>query len=153
MASRSQRIQSVLQVVLAIAIVGLMYYLYESITAPWEKVERRKQLTEDTRSRMNQVRTAMIQYQRDNRRYITVLDSLVLWVKSDSLMTAKQDSVFGVGFLADSFIFSPRTGSMFVLVVNDSTRTHTYKLTDPDSDDFIGTLSGDITELNAASWE
>ena len=68
-------------------------------------------------------------------------------------MTAKQDRSFGVGFLADSFIFSPRTGSIFVLVVNDSTRTHTYKLTDPDSDDFIGTLSGDITELNAASWE
>ena len=76
MASTSQGMQTAIRVVLAIAIVGLAYFLYVSITEPYEKVERRKELTEQTRSRMDQVRTAMIQYQRDNGRYLTALDSL-----------------------------------------------------------------------------
>ncbi len=42
---------------------------------------------------------------------------------------------------------------MFGLAVNDTSRTNSYLLTDPDSDDYIGTDTGDITELNAASWE
>jgi hypothetical protein len=29
----------------------------------------------------------------------------------------------------------------------------TYLLQDPDSDDQIGTLSGDVTQTNAATWE
>ena len=153
MASSSRGLQTVLQVVLALAILALTYFLYESITAPYEAIERQKEVTEQTRDRMNQVRTAMIQYQRDNGRYITTLDSLLMWVKSDSTMVVAADSVFGVGFIADSLIYSPRTGSIFGLSVNDTSRTHTYLLTDPDSDDYIGTDTGDVTELNAASWE
>ncbi|MBT3449073.1 MAG: hypothetical protein HOC28_11450 [Bacteroidetes Order II. Incertae sedis bacterium] len=153
MASSSRGLQTVLQVVLGLAIVALGYFLYVSITAPYEAIERRQELTDRTRARMNQVRTAMIQYQRDNGRYISSLDSLMMWVNTDSTMVAGADSVFGEGFMADSLIFSPRTGSMFGLAVNDTSRTNSYLLTDPDSDDYIGTDTGDITELNAASWE
>ncbi len=153
MASTSQGTQTAIRVGLAIAIVGLAYFLYVSITEPYEKVERRKELTEQTRDRMDQVRTAMIQYRRDNGRYITTLDSLVMWVKTDSVMVAGADSVFGAGFNADSLAHSPRTGTMFELAVNDTSSTHTYLLSDPDSNDHIGTLSGDTTLLNAGSWE
>jgi len=153
MASSSRGLQTVLQVVLGLAIVALGYFLYVSITAPYEAIERRQALTDRTRVRMNQVRTAMIQYQRDNGRYISSLDSLMMWVNTDSTMVAGADSVFGEGFMADSLIFSPRTGSMFGLAVNDTSRTNSYLLTDPDSDDYISTDTGDITELNAASWE
>jgi len=153
MSSSSRGVQTALQVILAIAIVGLMYFLYVSITAPYEAVERQKEVTEQTRARMDQVRTAMIEYNRLNGRYLSTLDSLVMWLSTDSAMVAGADSIFGAGFMVDSLPFSPRTGNMFELAVNDTSRTSTYRLSDPDSDDYIGTTSGDVTELNAASWE
>ena len=153
MASSSRGLTTVLQVVLAIAILALAYFLYYSITEPYAVVERKKEVTEQTRARMDQVRVAMTQYQRTNGRFVSTLDSLVMWIKSDALMSTKADSVFGVGFNADSLSYSPRTRKMFILAINDTSRTQTYLLTDPDSKDYIGTLSGDVTELNAASWE
>ncbi|MDA0874224.1 MAG: hypothetical protein O3C45_04090 [Bacteroidetes bacterium] len=139
--------------VLALAILVLTYFLYESITAPYEAVERQKEMTEMTRKRMSEVRAAMIEYQRREGRYVTTLDSLVMWLKTDSAMVASSDSLFGATFAADSLLFSPRTGNRFELAINDTSRTATYRLDDPDSDDYIGTLTGDVTELNAASWE
>lgn len=153
MASSSKGVQTALQVVLAIAIIALTFFLYESITAPYEAVERQKELTEMTRDRMDQVRSAMIEHNRREGRFITTLDSLVMWLKTDSAMVAGADSIFGAGFMPDSLPFSPRTGNAFELAVVDTTRTATYRLDDPDSDDYIGTLSGDVTQLNAASWE
>ena len=153
MASSSRGLQTALQAVLGIAILGLAYFLYVSITEPYAAVERKKEMTENTRHRMDQIRVAMIQYQRVNGRYVTTLDSLVQWIRADSLMMSNPDSVFGAGFMLDSLAYSPRTGKMFSLAVNDTSRTHTYLVSDPDSEDHIGTLSGDVTELNAASWE
>jgi len=152
MASR-RVVQTALQAVLAIAIIGLTYFLYVSITAPYEAVERQKEVTEMTRARMNDVRTAMIEYQRANGRYVSTIDSLIMWMNTDSTMIASADSLFGMGFSADSLAFSPRTGSRFELAVNDTSRVSTYLIDDPDSDDHIGTLSGSLTELNASSWE
>lgn len=153
MASSSRGVQTALQVVLALAILVLTYFLYESITEPYEAVERQKELTENTRDRMSDIRAAMIEYNRREGRFITSIDSLVTWLKSDSAMVAHADSIFGAGFMADSLPFSPRTGNRFVLAVNDTSRTATYRIGDPDSDDHIGTISGDVTQLNAASWE
>jgi len=153
MASSSRGLQTVLQVVLAIAILALSYFLYVSITEPYNVVERKKEVTQKTRDRMDQLRVAMIQYERTNGRYVTDLDSLVMWIRADSIMTVKSDSVFGLGFMVDSLIYSPRTGTKFGLAVNDTSRTSTYLISDPDSRDHIGTISGDVTELNAASWE
>ncbi len=153
MASSSRGLQTGLQIVLGLAIVALAYVLYVSITEPYDRVERQKEITEMTRERMRDVRTAMVQYERENGRYITSLDSLVMWVKSDSFMTAKTDSLFGPGTIVDSLVFSPRTGKMFELTVNDTTRVATYELRDPDSNDAIGTTTGDVTRLNAANWE
>ena len=153
MASSSRGVQTALQVVLALAILVLTYFLYESITAPYEAVERQKELTERTRERMSEIRSAMIEHNRREGRFITTLESLVMWLKTDSAMVAQADSVFGMGFMADSLPFSPRTGNRFELAVNDTSRTATYRIDDPDSDDHIGTLTGDVTQLNAASWE
>jgi hypothetical protein len=153
MASSSRGVQTALQVVLAIAIIALTYFLYVSITAPYEAVERQRQITEDTRARMQQVRDAMIEHNRREGRFISTLDSLVMWLQTDSTMVASMDSLFGAGFSPDSLPFSPRTGSMYELAVNDTLRTPTYRLDDPDSDDYIGTVTGDVTQLNAASWE
>jgi hypothetical protein len=95
----------------------------------------------------------MIEHNRREGRFVTTLDSLVMWLNTDSTMVASADSIFGAGFMADSLPFSPRTGNRFELAVNDTLRTPTYRLDDPDSDDYIGTVTGDVTQLNAASWE
>jgi hypothetical protein len=153
MASSSRAVQVVFQVLLAIVIIVLVWLLYDSITTPYREVERRQEVTQMTRDRMDEVRQAMIFYRRTNDRFITSLDSLVMWLKSDSAMQAATDSVFGPGFMVDSLPYSPRTGKMFELAVNDTSQTPTYLLSDPDSDDHIGTLAGDVTQLNAASWE
>ena len=153
MALKARKIQSGIQAVLAIIIVGLCYVLVVSIVEPYAKVERAKQVTENTRARMDNVRTAMIIYERENDRFVTSLDSLVLWLKTDSLVTSNADSVFGATVLLDSLPYSPRTGNLFTLQVNDTSAVNIYLLLDPDSKDSIGSLTGDITLLNASSWE
>lgn len=153
MATPSSGLRVALQVALSVVILALCYWLYHSLTEPWKAVERQKELTEMTRSRMGLVRSAMIRYQNVNGRYTTSLDSLSMFVKQDSLLVASRDSVFGSGFNVDSLIFSPRTGSRFLLSVNDTSRVQTYLLRDPDSRDRIGTELPDITLLNASSWE
>lgn len=158
MASNSRNTaRSFLQVFLALVIAGLSYYLYHSITAPYEKVERQRELTEMTRQRMKQVRTAMVRHNEARDGYPHTLDSLVEFVKTDSLLVNARDSVFdlaeGAEFNPDSLPYSPRTGNKFILEVNDTLETPTYVLRDPDSRDSIGTVGADITELNAASWE
>ncbi len=153
MAFSSRALQLTIQAILGIVIVGLAFLLYDSITTPYEEVERRREVTEMTRARMNDVRQSLILYERANGRYVTSLDSLVMWFRTDSTMAASIDSLFGAGFDLDSLPYSPRTGNMFELAVNDTSRTHTYLLSDPDSGDFIGTLEADVTRLNAASWE
>ena len=145
--------QIALRIVLSLIIVALVYWLYVSITEPYEEIERQKALTEMTRERMGDIRASLIRYEEENGRYTASLDSLVMFVKLDSLLTVASDSIFGVGVQPDSLPFSPRTGNRFILSVNDTSRVSTYLLEDPDSNDRIGTLLGDITLLNASSWE
>ncbi len=133
--------------------MALAYVLYISITEPYQVIERQKELTVLTRQRMDQVRTGLVLYERRNGHFPGSLDSLLIFVKMDSLLTIKADSIFGRGFLADSMIYSPRTGKPFEYTLNDTSRVHIYLLKDPDSKDQIGSLTGDVTLLNAASWE
>ena len=153
MASSSRGLRTALQLVLAIVIVGLAYFLYVSITEPYEAIERQREVTQLTRERMGDVRQALGVYQRANQRYPGSLDSLVMFIETDSLAVARRDSIFGAGFVPDSLPFSPRTGARFEYAVNDTGRVAIYLLQDPDSDDHIGSLTPDITLLNAASWE
>ena len=153
MASSSQGLRTVIQVVLAVAIIGLAYWLYISITEPWEAVERQQELTQMTRDRMDDIRSALIRYEREHDRYPFTLDSLVMFVQQDSLSIANPDSIFGRGFILDSMLVSPRTGQRFMYAVNDTARIKTYLLEDPNSDDYIGTIQADPSQLNAASWE
>jgi len=153
MASRSSQIRIGIQAVLAVAILGLAYYLYYSITEPYERIERQQEITEQTRARMSNIRTALIDYERDSTGFPDSLDVLMKHIQGDSLLTNAQDSVFGGPINLDSLFYSPRTGNRFLYTVSDTGRVETYLLEDPDSDDEIGTLSGDPTQTNAASWE
>ncbi|SHK59144.1 hypothetical protein [Rhodothermus profundi] len=152
MATRGHITRLILQIVLGVVIVVLAYYLYLSITEPYEAVRREQELTRLTRDRMSDIRTALIRYELLYDHYPPTLDSLVAWIRQDSFMMAKADSIFGPGFNLDSLIYSPRNGK-FEYVVNDTGRVEIYYLKDPASDDYIGSLEPDITKLNAASWE
>lgn len=153
MASGSQNKRVIIQVALGVLILCMGYFLYASITEPWEAVERQEELTERTRLRMSNIRAALIRYDERNGRFPGTLDSLHTWVRTDSTIQAHGDSLFGSGANIDSFIVSPRTGKQFEYEVNDTSRVMVYLLGDPDSDDEIGTIEPDPTRLNAATWE
>ncbi|GIV59665.1 hypothetical protein GQ464_014170 [Rhodocaloribacter litoris] len=142
-----------LQVVLGIVILVLAYFLYVSITEPYQAVERQRELTRLTRERMDDVRQALVYYRQVNERFPRTLDSLVMFLKTDSLAQARTDSLFGEPVNFDSLIYSPRTGKPFEYALNDTSQVMIYLLKDPDSDDQIGSLIPDVTLLNAASWE
>ncbi len=147
-------VKLVIQIALGLLIVFLFWWLVQSITGPWAQVERERAVTEMTRAQMGHVRTALVYHEQEQDAFPGALDSLVMWLVQDSLMMASADSLFGVpGIVLDSLIFSPRTGNQFEYALNDTGRVSIYLLQDPDSDDYIGSATPDVTQLNAASWE
>lgn len=150
----SHSVKVAIQAVMAVVIVVLFVWLVESIIGPWRAVEREREITAMTQQRMSQVRLALVRYERTEDRFPGNLDSLMMWVRADSIIMSSPDSIFEtVGFNLDSLIFSPRTGKEFIYALNDTGRVAIYLLKDPDTDDHIGSDIPDITLLNAASWE
>ena len=149
-----QAVKIVIQIVLGLVIIALGYWLYVSITGPWDAIERERAVTAMTRDQMDKVRLALIRHERVEDRFPGTLDSLMLWVQQDSLIQANPDSVFErAGINLDSLLYSPRSGARFIYALNDTGRVKIYLLKDPDSDDQIGSETPDVTQLNAASWE
>lgn len=153
MASNGRGLQTGIQLVLMLVIVGLSYWLYVSLTAPYAEIRRQNEITDQTRAQMQKIRTALIRYEAVNGRYTADLDSLVMFIQQDSLYQVSGDSLLGPDFELSTLPLSPRTGNRFVLSVNDTSRVQTYLLRDPDSNDRIGTELPDVTLLNASSWE
>lgn len=152
MADSSQAVRTGLQIFLALVIVVLAYWLYLSITEPYKVIEQERELTELTRQRMSDVRSALIAHEQRVGRFPGSLDSLVYFVR-DSLSEGRRDSLLAAQYPADSLIYSPRTGRQFVYSLNDTSNVDIYLLEDPDSNDRIGSERPDVTRLNAASWE
>ena len=152
MASNSLRVS--LQLGLWIVILVLGYFLYASITEPYQAVKRAEALTESTRLRMDRIRQVAIHFETQNERYPSSIDSLFIYASQDSAFLLVQDSILGGAFPVDSLIYSPRNGQPFFYAINDTSRVPTYVLRDPLTADSIGTvIPDDITLVNAASWE
>lgn len=149
----NHNVKIAIHALMAVLIVVLGIWLYRSITGPWEAIERQEALTQLTRQQMVHVRTALTYYERGEDRFPSSLDSLVLWLRTDSVTSADMLSVFDSEIVLDSLILSPRTGNTFEYTLNDTGRVAIYLLQDPDTDDHIGSNIPDITLLNAASWE
>lgn len=150
MASR-RNVRIGIQIVLGIIIVVLAYVLYESITGPYQQIARQEALTEQTRSRMDQIRQGLIHYEEQYERFPGTLDSLVTYLEENPNVV---DSLYNGGNVnLDSLLYSPRTGNQFQYALNDTGRVDIYLLEDPDSDDRIGAEQPDATMINAASWE
>jgi hypothetical protein len=149
----SSGLRTGIQLGLAVVILGLSYLLYVSLTAPYEKIERQRELTEQARSRMQMVRTALMRYERTYDRFPGSLDTLKFYLR-DSLSAAERDSLFERSLPPiDTLLVSPRTNQRFDYALNEEEGVPTYLLEDPGTDDRIGTLTGDPTEANVASWE
>ncbi|MFO8232870.1 MAG: hypothetical protein R6U20_09395 [Longimonas sp.] len=153
MALKSDRLRTTLQVVLAIVIAVLAYFLYYSITEPYEAIEREERLTEEVRNRMVDIRTALNRYETDSTTYPDSLDQLMEHIERDTALLDNRDSLFQTSFELDSMFYSPRSGDPFVYTLSDTGQVPTYLLESPDSDDQIGTLTGDPTRTNVTSWE
>lgn len=150
-----------LSIVLGIIIIVLGYYLYHSIVDPYQEVIEREQMTQRVRHRMGNVRDALIQYERKKGDFPPTkggLDSLVQFLKTDSMMVANGDSLFAPlavneSYNPDSLIYSPRPPHpKFEYTLNDTLRPQIYLLEDPATDDKIGSLT-QTTDLNAGNWE
>ncbi|HET8865114.1 MAG TPA: hypothetical protein VFM80_05400 [Gracilimonas sp.] len=148
----------ILTIVLGIIIIGLTYWLYDSLITPYQEVREREAMTEKVRQRLLDTKDALIQYETRNEEFPPTeggLDSLVKFLKTDSLMIAMGDSLFGRTFDVfnpDSLIYSPRPPhSKFVYTHNDTLRPPIYLLEDPDTDDAIGSLER-TTMRNAPNW-
>ncbi len=146
----SQGTRIAIQVVLGIVIVVLAYFLYLSITGPWEGIEREEEMTELTRARMDDIRTALIDYELETGSFPGTLDSLRAFI--DTSLSSNVDSIFGDEITIDSIFYSPR-GGQFDYAVNDTAQVPIYVLRDPASEDSIGALEPDPTLVNVASWE
>ena len=148
----------IVSAVLGIIIIVLGYFLYGAIVKPYQKVIEQQRMTEKVRHQMSNVRDALVQYKAKNEEFPENLDTLVAFLKSDSLMKARGDSLFsplrpGEKYKPDSMIYSPRPPKeRFKYTLVDTIRPNLYLLEDPGSDDHIGHTTK-TTWLNAASWE
>ena len=155
MALKSDRLRTTLQAALAIVIAGLAYFLYYSVTEPYEAIEREQRRVEEVRNRMVDIRTALNRYERDSTSYPDSLDQLMAHIESDTELLDNRDSLFQTSFELDSMFYSPRNGEPFIYTLSDTGQVATYLLEAPapDTTDQIGTLTGDPTRTNVASWE
>ncbi len=142
-----------IQILLGIVILGLGYLLYQSIREPYKEVERQKALTELTRSRLDHVRVVLRNYENQNDRFPSTLDSLMMYVRATPAISRQLDSLAGTSVNLDSMFHSPRNGQRFEYAVNDTSRVKVYYLKDPATGDEIGSREPDITLLHAANWE
>lgn len=146
----------IISIVLFIVIIGLTYYLYDSITTPYKREMARKAVIERVRSRLSSVRDALIYHRVKTDKFPSSLDSLVSFLKRDARSSVNGDSLYGYSFKKGTFtydklILSPRNENRFEYTLIDTIRPNIYLLKDPDSEDRIGSLEK-TTLLNAPSW-
>ncbi len=152
------RRNNILSVVLAIIILILAWFLVRSIVVPYERVEAREAMTEHVQARMLDIRDALIRFEQEFDHFPPTeggLDSLMNFIRTDSLMQIIADSIFyneEYGLALDSLIYSPRPPhKRFVYAKTDSLIREIYVLKDPDSDLKIGSLTN-TTLINTPNF-
>ncbi|MCH8568416.1 MAG: hypothetical protein LAT67_09140 [Balneolales bacterium] len=142
----------IVSLVLIVVIVLLGVWLYNTITGPWKEVQEKQATTERVRTNMLAINDAIRFYNDRNNRFPSSLDSLMIFITNDNFFMANRDSLLRrrpVDF--DSFLNSPRTGNRFEYELNAEARPPLYLLSDPDTEDHIGTLTR-VTDRGAPSW-
>jgi len=150
---------NILTIVLGILIVLLSWFLYRSIVDPYQEVIEEREMVERERHRMELVRDVLVQYRNRRGNFPPTdggLDSLVQFLKTDTLMVERGDSLFTFmppsQYNPDSLVYSPRPPhNRFEYTLNDTIRPRLYLLENPGTDDRIGDLQR-TTMLNAPNW-
>lgn len=150
---------NLITIILGILIIFLGWYLYRSIVDPYQEVIEENQMVERERHRMGLVRDVLVQYRTRHGHFPPSdggLDSLVEFLKTDSLAVARGESLFAfmppATYNPDSLVYSPRPPhNKFEYTLNDTIRPQLYLLENPGSDDKIGDLQR-TTLLNAPNW-
>lgn len=147
---------SIISIVLSVIIIGLSYVLYDSITTPYQARVQQIEERDRVRERLQNVRDALIAYQREKGNYPPSLDSIQVFLETDPVMIGARDTLFvsplNPTFDLSTFLLSPRSLTPFEYALNDTLRPMVYLLKDPDSDDLIGSLDR-TTRLNAPNWD
>ena len=148
----------IISLVLGLVIIGLSYWLYDSIVTPYKVVEQRKAETQGVRNRMLTLKDALVQYDSKYGHFPPTeggLDSIVTYLQTDSIMISMGDTLFAqiapLTYSPETMIVTPRSNQRFSYTLNDTLRPPLYLLEDPDSDDAIGSLSR-TTMRNAPNW-
>lgn len=147
----------IISIVLAIVIVVLAFWLYDSLVTPYQTVVEQQEITERVRDRMNNVKNVLVRYEATLGNFPPTeggLDSVIQFAKEDSSLRAQADSMFVDSqgrYSIDSLTHSPRGGERFRYTLNDTLRPPIYLLEDPNSDDVIGSLSR-TTMRNSPNW-
>ncbi|MEM1056803.1 MAG: hypothetical protein AAGI52_14870 [Bacteroidota bacterium] len=152
-----------IQVGLVLLIAVLAFFLYRSITEPYqEKLEREREV-QMGRERMDDVRTTLIAFRDAYDGYPSTLDSLVTYARTDTTFTEptfEDDENRLTSFSVDSLGLSARSGAPFnyeVVQQEDSTGAPTgvqiYWLQDPAApEDSIGSRDANPSNRNRESW-
>lgn len=142
--------------VLKVIIVLLLGVLIYTIWEPFEIIRTEEQQRTESRLRMANLRNAQMFHFGEHQSYVKELDSLITWIKTDSLVIEKRDSLFKPltinYFEPDSLKRSPRSHREYILEVDDTSTTHRYYIECPDGFGFVGDLD-DVSQLHRASWE
>ncbi len=91
--------KTVIQIVLIILIIGLAYLCYDSIHSVTEFNRISKIRTEANIEKLKEIRTAQVAYKSQHQKYTGSFDSLINFVKYDSLKLVRKE-----GSLSDSLV-------------------------------------------------
>ena len=144
--------KTVIQIVLLVAIVVLGYFIYESIMEPVrfnQEVARREAMII---TRLKDIRTAQIAHRSRYQSFLGDLDSLVMFVKNDSLPV-----IMAIGMVPDSLTEAEavrlgivKRDTMWLPAVDTLFRRSTYPL---DSLPYIPNSGGKRFSLSASFIE
>ncbi len=143
-------------IILKLVIVLLLALLVYTIWEPFNTVKQDEINQRESRARMSNIRNAQIFYFRQHQTYLRDLDTLIYWLRTDSLAVLKSDSLFRPlvksAFSPELLKYSPRSQTEYKVLVDDSSTTQRYLIECPDGYGSIGSLT-DISLLHRATWE
>jgi len=91
--------KTVIQIVLIIAIIALGYFCVDSIQRPIRFIKEHKVRSEKVINNLKDIRTAQVAYKSVNDKFTGSFDTLINFVKADSLKLVKKE-----GSLSDSLL-------------------------------------------------
>ncbi|MDT8324699.1 MAG: hypothetical protein RRA94_11335 [Bacteroidota bacterium] len=147
----------IVDAVLVVVILGLTYVLFRVINDPGQQLAYEEDMKWESRARMSALRTAQLEYYGIKNTYTENIDSL-LTVVQDSLSPSRVDSLFTdtrlylTPFSFDSIRTTPKSGTPYIIAVDDTSAVHRYRIEDPDGFGYVSSLT-DPDEHNKASWE